>query len=96
MPSSNVTASLNEQTRARATGTPLSKAFRNDLWCADFKGEFTLGNGRYCYPLTVTEASRFPLMREASRHCARTSPLPPSNGSLQVEVAVLQRRRNLR
>jgi putative transposase len=47
--------------RARATGTPLSKAFgRNDLWCADFKGEFTLGNGRYCYPLTVTEASRFP------------------------------------
>ena len=20
----------------------------NDLWCADFKGEFKLGNGRYC------------------------------------------------
>ena len=32
----------------------------NDLWCADFKGEFKLGNGRYCYPLTVTDhASRF-------------------------------------
>ena len=28
-------------------------AVPNDLWCADFKGEFKLGNGRYCYPLTV-------------------------------------------
>ena len=53
--------------RARATGTPLSKALApNDLWCADFKGEFKLGNGRYCYPLTVTDqASRFLLMCEA-------------------------------
>jgi transposase InsO family protein len=53
--------------RSRATGTPLSKAFApNDLWCADFKGEFKLGNGRYCYPLTVTDqASRFLLMCEA-------------------------------
>ena len=53
--------------RARATGTPLSKALApNDLWCADFKGEFKLGNGRYCYPLTVTDhASRFLLLCEA-------------------------------
>ena len=37
--------------RSRATGTPLSKALApNDLWCADFKGEFKLGNGRYCEP----------------------------------------------
>jgi transposase InsO family protein len=35
-------------------------------WCADFKGEFKLGNGRYCYPLTVTDhASRFLLLCEA-------------------------------
>ena len=33
-----------------AEGTPLSSApAPNDLWCADFKGEFKLGNGRYCY-----------------------------------------------
>lgn len=53
--------------RHRATGTPLSAgAAPNDLWCADFKGEFKLGNGRYCYPLTVTDhASRFLLMCEA-------------------------------
>ena len=32
----------------------------NDVWCADYKGQFRLGNGRYCYPLTVTDqASRF-------------------------------------
>src|SRR5438067_10530504 len=53
--------------RHRARGTPLSEGARpNDLWCADFKGEFKLGNGRYCYPLTVTDhASRYLLLCEA-------------------------------
>jgi transposase InsO family protein len=53
--------------RHRATGTALSAgAAPNDLWCADFKGEFKLGNGRYCYPLTVTDhAARFLLLCEA-------------------------------
>jgi transposase InsO family protein len=53
--------------RQRATGTPLSAgANPNDLWCADFKGEFKLGTGRYCYPLTVTDhASRLLLLCEA-------------------------------
>jgi len=53
--------------RRRATGTPLSQGLKpNDLWCADFKGEFKLGNGRYCYPLTVTDhASRYLLLCEA-------------------------------
>ncbi|WP_459698343.1 integrase core domain-containing protein, partial [Acidisoma sp. C75] len=53
--------------RRRAQGTPLSAGTApNDLWCADFKGEFRLGNGQYCYPLTVTDhASRFLLLCEA-------------------------------
>ena len=53
--------------RQRARGTPLSAGVvPNDLWCADFKGEFKLGNGHYCYPLTVTDhASRFLLLCEA-------------------------------
>jgi transposase InsO family protein len=53
--------------RQHATGTPLSEAVQpNDLWCADYKGEFQLGNRDYCYPLTVTDqASRFLLMCEA-------------------------------
>jgi len=34
--------------RRRAMGTPLSVGTApNDLWCADFKGEFKLGNGRW-------------------------------------------------
>jgi len=53
--------------RTRAQGTPLSEGLHpNDLWCADYKGEFQLGNRDYCYPLTVTDhASRYVLMCEA-------------------------------
>ena len=53
--------------RRRATGTSLSAGQApNQLWCVDFKGEFKLGNGQYCYPLTVTDhASRYLLMCEA-------------------------------
>ena len=42
--------------RYRAEGTPLSDAQApNGLWCADYKGEFMLGNRKYCYPLTITD-----------------------------------------
>jgi len=27
----------------------------NVVWCADYKGQFRLGNGQYCFPLTVTD-----------------------------------------
>jgi len=56
-----------ERRRSKAEGTPLSQAVvPNDMWCADFKGEFKLGNGPYCYPLTVTDqASRYLLLAEA-------------------------------
>jgi putative transposase len=27
----------------------------NDLWTADFKGQFRTGDGQYCYPLTVAD-----------------------------------------
>jgi len=37
-------------------GTALLPALEpNDLWCADYKGEFMLGNNQYCYPLTITD-----------------------------------------
>jgi transposase InsO family protein len=29
----------------------------NDVWAADFKGEFRLARGPYCYPLTITDLS---------------------------------------
>jgi transposase InsO family protein len=32
----------------------------NEVWCADFKGQFRLGTGKLCYPLTLTDSySRF-------------------------------------
>ncbi len=35
---------------------PLRKANGpNEVWAADFKGQFRLGNGRLCYPLTITD-----------------------------------------
>jgi putative transposase len=42
--------------RYKAQGTELRAACSaNGLWCADFKGEFMLGNQQYCYPLTITD-----------------------------------------
>lgn len=45
----------------KAEGTGLSRPDQpNDLWCADYKGEFMLADRRYCYPLTITDfASRY-------------------------------------
>ena len=49
------------QRRYKPEGTALSPAQQpNELWCADYKGEFMLADKRYCYPLTVTDfASRY-------------------------------------
>jgi transposase InsO family protein len=56
--------------RRRSTmphGSPLrTAAAPNDIWCADFKGQFRLGSGRYCYPLTITDRfSRYLIRCEA-------------------------------
>lgn len=29
----------------------------NDVWCVDFKGQFRMGDGTVCYPLTVMDAA---------------------------------------
>jgi putative transposase len=40
--------------------------FAGELMTADFKGQFRLGNGRYCYPLTLVDSfSRYLLACEA-------------------------------
>jgi transposase InsO family protein len=56
-----------KRSRTHTEGTPLSSGMSpNALWCTDYKGEFRLGNQRYCYPLTVTDhASRYLLLCEA-------------------------------
>ena len=53
--------------RYKAQGTVLSTPTEaNDLWCADYKGEFMLADKRYCYPLTISDfASRYLICCEA-------------------------------
>lgn len=52
--------------RYKNEGTALKHVVEpNDLWCADFKGEFMLQSQQYCYPLTITDYhSRFLLTCE--------------------------------
>ena len=58
---------LVEPRRRRQAYSPFDGALTqaseaNDVWCADFKGQFRLGSGEHCYPLTVTDrASRYVL-----------------------------------
>jgi putative transposase len=60
--------------RNKAAGTPLSTSDQpNDLWCADYKGEFMLADRRYCYPLTITDfASRYLIACEALQSTRET------------------------
>jgi transposase InsO family protein len=59
--------------------TPLSHADRpNALWSADFKGQFRLGCGQYCYPLTATDNFSRKLFACYALHgtdCAGTIPV---------------------
>jgi transposase InsO family protein len=27
----------------------------NEVWCIDYEGQFRVGDGSYCYPLTITD-----------------------------------------
>jgi putative transposase len=61
---------VRQRTRRRKPGhpgKPISLATSpNDLWCVDFKGQFKTRDGRYCYPLTVTDRySRYLLSCQA-------------------------------
>jgi transposase InsO family protein len=48
-----------EPTRLREASAP------NVVWCIDYKGQFRLGDGTYCYPLTITDQhSRYVLACE--------------------------------
>ena len=62
-----VNVNRRRQRSHKAEGTALSRPVHpNELWCADYKGEFMLADRRYCYPLTITDAaSRYLLCCEA-------------------------------
>lgn len=64
--------------RHKAQGTELSNVqVPNGLWCADYKGEFLLGNQKYCYPLTITDyRSRYLLACEGRESTKETGAFP--------------------
>lgn len=41
--------------RTHLGAAPLSTSAPNQVWPADFKGQFKTGDGQYCFPLTVTD-----------------------------------------
>ena len=70
--------SRRKRRRHKAERTPLHDAqVPNALWCADFKGQFRLGNKRYCYPLTITDyRSRFLLVCESLESTRESGAFP--------------------
>ena len=60
---------MRRRRRLEHPGKPTTTASApNALWAADFKGEFLMRDGNYCYPLTVTdEYSRYVLACKALR-----------------------------
>jgi transposase InsO family protein len=54
-------AGITSPQRKRKRTTPCSEPFSlvtgtNQLWCMDFKGYFTTGDGKRCDPFTITDA----------------------------------------
>ena len=75
--------------RAKAQGTPLSAGINpNDLWCADFKGEFRMGNRQYCYPLTVTDHASRRIMACEALESTREMPVIAAFERLFAEHAM--------
>lgn len=60
-----------EESLKRKAYTRFEKAACNDMWQADFKGEFKTKDGRYCYPLDILDDhSRFAIKIAASDSAA--------------------------
>lgn len=63
----------------RSRVPPLTQPFEsitapNDTWCTDFKGDFTVGDGERCYPLTITDAFSRYLIRSTALRSTATTP----------------------
>jgi transposase InsO family protein len=53
--------------RPLAATKPSSSLEPNAIWCVDYKGHFRVGDGSYCYPLTISDHwSRYLLRVEGS------------------------------
>ena len=68
--------------KRRARSAPHTEPLRhasapNTVWSVDFKGQFRMGNGRYCYPLTLSDnASRYLFVCRALAHPTQAAVWP--------------------
>lgn len=73
---------LSRLRRARRRTPPFTDPFAdvdgpNRVWCADFKGDFKTGDGRRCYPLTLTDAFSRMLLRCTALRSTKTIRVQP-------------------
>jgi transposase InsO family protein len=73
---------LSRSRQARRRTPPYTEPFAdadvpNRIWCADFKGDFKTGDGKRCYPLTLTDAFSRMILRCKALRSAKTSRVQP-------------------
>ncbi len=73
---------LSRARQARRRTPPYTDPFAeadaaNRVWCTDFKGDFKTGDGRRCYPLTLTDAFSRALLRCTALHSPKTVRVRP-------------------
>jgi putative transposase len=52
----NLVKSRRKRSKVPPLTEPLAHALEpNDVWSGDYKGQFRLGDGRWCYPLTISD-----------------------------------------
>ncbi len=68
-----------EESRKRQPYTRFEKELCNQMWQTDFKGEFRMGDGNYCYPLDIID--------DHSRYAIR---IAPHLGTANVVIPVFQ------
>jgi transposase InsO family protein len=66
----------------------------NGVWAVDFKGQFRLGDGSYCYPLTATDSCSRYLLTCTALRCTKFDPAWTVFDQLFAEYGVPERIRS--
>ena len=76
------------RTWAHPGAIPLATQRPNQVWPADFKGQFRTGDGQYCYPLTVTDHFSRSVLACHGLHAVKTVDAKPVFRALLREVGL--------